>query len=439
MRGLLIAAPSSGAGKTTVTLGLLRALRKRGVSLASAKSGPDYIDPQFHRAALGKDCVNLDAWAMSEGQLSALASQAQSDFLIVEGAMGLFDGSAEAGSGSAADLAATLELPVLLVVDCARMSQSVAALVQGFAQYRPDVAIKGVILNNTGSARHALMIQAALEKIAMPVLGVLPRVKRLSHPSRHLGLVQAQERQDLEDFLDQAGELIAGHVDLDGILEIAGDVASKAEGQSVPPLGQRIAIARDQAFAFVYPHLLDAWQRAGAEVTFFSPLRNDAPAPNADAVYLPGGYPELHAGTLSGAAAFLAGLRYAAKAGALIYGECGGYMVLGNGLVDADGRNHKMAGLLPLETSFANPRRHLGYRLIDATNGPLRGRYRAHEFHFSEALREDGDPLFEAKDAAGKDLGRTGLIQKNVMGSYMHIIAPDAPDEFELSKAGSLP
>lgn len=421
MKGLLIAAPSSGAGKTTLTLGILRALNRKGVSLASAKSGPDYIDPQFHKAATGTDCQTLDAWAMSPAQLASIAST-DHELLIVEGAMGLFDGAGSDAKGSSADLAETLGLPVVLVVDCKGMSHSIAALVSGFANFRKNVTIAGVILNNTGSPRHVSMLKAALEPSGIPILGAFARDPKLALPSRHLGLKQAVEREDLPAYLDSVAHAVDAQIDLDALQALAQPVPEPKPYAPFPPLGQRIAIAQDVAFAFAYPHLLADWRAAGAELSFFSPLENQAPDPNADAIYLPGGYPELHAGRITAAQTFLNALKAADSA--TIYGECGGYMLLGEGLIDKDGTRHKMAGLLPLVTSFEHPERHLGYRRLKALNGHHQGQFNAHEFHYSKALREDGPALFDAYDAQGTPLGKSGLCHGRISGSYMHLISP---------------
>ncbi len=337
----VISAPASGSGKTTVTLGLLRAFSRIN-PIRSAKSGPDYIDPAFHAAATGGPCVNLDAWAMTPDRIRALA--AGTGPLIVEGAMGLFDGAPPAGKGSSADLAKILHLPVVLVIDAGRMAGSVGALAQGFMRYDPDLQVAGVILNNVGSPRHEDMLRAALQDVT--VFGALPRDAALHLGSRHLGLVQAQERPDLEAFLDHAADLVTQHLELTALQKL--DTPRRPAGASprLPPPAQRIAIARDAAFAFAYPHLLNDWHAGGAELHFFSPLADD-PVPDADFIYLPGGYPELHAGRIAANTRFLDSLR---QTKARIYGECGGYMVLGDGLVDADGTRHAMAGLLRLET-----------------------------------------------------------------------------------------
>jgi len=429
MNGLMIAAPSSGCGKTTVTLGLLRALRKRGVAVASTKAGPDYLDPAFHAFASGGSCVNLDPWPMRPGLLRQLAreSTASGAMLVVEGMMGLFDGAAD-GSGSAADLASLLELPVILVVDCAKQSQSVAALVRGFRDHRSDMRIAGVVLNRVGSGRHEAMLRQALGAVGAEVLGVIPRDERLALPERHLGLVQAGEHRDIEGFVEQAAEIVAVGVDLVALQGIAG-LEHQSNFPSIrvprlPPFGQRIAIARDEAFAFAYPHVLDGWRDMGAEISFFSPLADEAPDAAADAVYLPGGYPELNAGRLAVADRFRRGMTEAAARGAAIYGECGGYMVLGEGLTDAAGSRHAMLGLLPLETSFAERRLHLGYRRLQPLAGaPWSTGLVAHEFHYARIVREGQAPrLFAARDAVDEDLGPAGLRVRSVCGAFMHVI-----------------
>ena len=428
MTGLLIAAPSSGSGKTTVTLGLMRALRNRGISLAPGKAGPDYIDPAFHTAASGKICLNYDPWAMRPELLRANAaiSTAGGEALIIEAMMGLYDGAID-GTGSPADLAAMLGLSVVLVVDCGRMAQSVAALVRGYAMHRDDVHVSGVILNKVGSDRHETMLRASLDAIGMPVLGILRQDTALKLPERHLGLVQAGEHGALDAFIEHAAMQIEQGCDLDTILSLAQFCPATDVSARVPPLkplGQKIAIARDVAFAFCYEHLLSGWRRAGSELTFFSPLADEVPADDADAVYLPGGYPELHAGLLAEAGRFKSGMVAARDRGARILGECGGYMVLGEGLVAADGKRYGMLGFLPLATSFAERKRHLGYRRVTPLDpsffdGPMM----AHEFHYATILSEGAaDRLFDTADAAGTPLGPAGLRRGQVAGSFMHLI-----------------
>lgn len=425
-KGLVIAAPSSGSGKTLVTLGLLRALARAGHKVGSAKAGPDYIDPRFHEAATGQPCVNLDAWAMHQDLVAELAVRAAEgkSLLVIEGVMGLFDG-AETGEGSTADLAGLLGFPIILVVDALRQSQSAAALVRGFASHRANCRIAGVIFNKVATDRHESILRTAMEPLGIPVLGCVRNVYELEVPSRHLGLVQAREHQSLERFIETAADMVTAAIDLDGLGMLADGRAAKGpDTAALAPLGQKVAVADDRAFAFTYPHLLASWRRAGAQISVFSPLNDEAPAGDADAIYLPGGYPELHAGTLAANTRFLDGLKAAARAGTLVYGECGGFMVLGDGLTDADGQSHRMSGLLPVVTSFEKRKLHLGYRQLECLGAlPFGSAVRGHEFHYSTLISQgDGDPLFKAADAAGRDLGEIGLRAGRVMGSYAHVI-----------------
>ena len=427
MKGFIIAAPHSGAGKTMITLGLLRAFRKRGVVVVSAKSGPDYIDPQFHKAASGADCVNLDAWAMPPAQLRGLAAGQSGELLIVEGAMGLFDGAPDTenpmGRGSVVDLAEVLGLPVVLVLDAARQSQTAAAVALGLASMRPSVKIAGVILNNIGSRRHADMITRAMAITGIPVLGVVFRQTELHTPSRHLGLVQARENSNLEAFIETAASLTENSIDLDALAGLAGEVRATSQTKGLPPLGQRIAVAQDDAFAFAYPHMLDAWRRAGAEVSVFSPLADEGPIADADAVFLPGGYPELHAGKLASNTKFFAGMQGAKDRNALIYGECGGYMTLGESLTDADGVSHAMLGFLSVSTSFATRKLHLGYRNLEPMTGlPWRGALKGHEFHYASVTARKGTALFGVRNSMDENLPDMGNVDGRVCGSFAHVI-----------------
>jgi cobyrinic acid a,c-diamide synthase len=423
---VIIAAPCSGSGKTVVTLALLRALARSGIAVASAKVGPDYIDPRFHAAATGRACFNLDQWAMrpqTVGHHLARLSE-DAELIVIEGVMGLFDGP-ETGKGSTADLATSLGLPVLLVVDCSHQAQSIAALVSGFARFDSRLNLAGVILNRVSSPRHADLLSSALTAIGMPVVGAIPRVDNLDLPSRHLGLVQAGEHPELDGFLNQAAGIVADTVDLSTIRKLSRPCHGKTSGNTgLEPIGQRIAVANDDAFGFAYPHFIDGWRTAGAEIHPFSPLANQGPDEHADAVFLPGGYPELHGPALSTNADFLSGLRNAARRNALIYGECGGYMVLGDYLIDKQGERHAMAGLLPLGTSFASRKLQLGYRRLEPlTDAPFSQPLRGHEFHFSTIdWQGNADPLFRAGDTADRPLGDIGMRVGSVMGSYAHVI-----------------
>ncbi len=428
-KSFVVAAPASGCGKTLVTLALIRALKDRGMRVASAKAGPDYIDPRFHEAASGRTAYNLDPWAMraatSDGLLDLLGHD--SDLIVIEGVMGLFDGPYR-HRGSTGDLAARLGLPVVLVIDASHRAQSAAALARGFADFRHDVEVAGVILNRTASERHAETCRFALREANIPVLGAVMRDAALTLPARHLGLVQAGEHPELEAFIAGAAERIKVSVDLAAVVRLAREPSTGfQEWQPLAPLGQRIAVAADAAFGFAYPHLLDGWRRQGVEIMHFSPLADEAPSAAADAVFLPGGYPELFAGKLAANTGFLAGLSAAAGRGALVYGECGGYMVLGQGLIDAEGRRHAMAGLLPNETSFAERRLSLGYRHMTHTSPlPFASRLRGHEFHYCTETGSAEEPLFSATDASGGGHSEHGSRLGTVMGSWLHVVDAEA-------------
>jgi len=431
--GLIVASARSGAGKTTVTLGLLAALRRRGLRVQAAKAGPDYIDPVFHAAATGRQSFNLDSWAMHPSLLDALVAETAShaDMLVIEGVMGLFDGieAKSRRTGSTADLAVRFCLPVLLVIDVSGQSQSAAALVRGFTTHDPEVKIGGVVLNRVGSERHRKLVDDAIAALGVPVLGSLPRDEMITLPERHLGLVQAGEHGDLDQRLDHLATIAEIHLDLEAIVRLAVSphLAETEQVTALSPPGSRIALAQDAAFTFVYPHILDGWRRAGAQIVPFSPLADEPPPEHCDACWLPGGYPELHATELASADQFREGLaRFAATRP--VHGECGGYMVLGEVFEDADGISHPMTGLLGHATSFARRNLHLGYReatlLADSPIGAAGLRLRGHEFHYAALVATGNDePLVELADGQGQRLGTSGGRRGRVSGTFFHAIA----------------
>jgi cobyrinic acid a,c-diamide synthase len=431
--GLIIAAAQSGAGKTTITLALVAALRRRGLKVRTAKAGPDYIDPAFHAAASGSAAVNLDSWAMPQALLDILATRAadSADIFVIEGVMGLFDGIAgpPGRNGSTADLAARFRLPVLLVLDVSGQSQTAAAVVRGIAAYDPAVRVAGVVLNRVGSERHRGLVADAMAASGIAVFGAVPRDAMLAMPERHLGLVQAREHADLAARLDRLADMAERHLDLDAILAAAAppELAGTARMSALPPPGQRIALASDQAFSFVYRHVVDGWRRSGAEIVAFSPLADEPPPADCDSCWLPGGYPELHAGALAAARRFRHGLAGFATTRP-VHGECGGYMVLGEGLEAADGGRHAMTGLLGHATSFAARKLHLGYRearLVAAGPlGPAGASIRGHEFHYASLVASgDDEPLVDLIDGQGHTLGKAGGRRGHVTGAFFHAIA----------------
>ncbi|MBB25944.1 MAG: cobyrinate a,c-diamide synthase [Geminicoccus sp.] len=464
-RGLILAAPSSGSGKTSLTFGLLAALRARGTAAQGFKTGPDYIDPQYHRIAADRPCPNLDPWAMRPETILETLQQGSdgADLCLIEGVMGLFDGvpgpaaaantAVAAGIGnnaSTAALANSLDLPVVLIVDAKGQSQSVAALVRGFADFDPSLRLAGVILNRVGSDRHRALLSDALTTHLpnVPVLGAVPRLPWLEWPGRHLGLTLPDELPDMPAQADRLAQLLPGCVDLDALQAAAAALPESPLPTGSPPTGPlktsashtgpahtdpayagpglrfpagaRVAIARDDAFSFVYPH----WLRSGAaRVETFSPLANEAVPESSDFIFLPGGYPELQAERLAAADVFLASLREHHARATPIYGECGGYMVLGQAMT-VNGTHHTMAGLLPVVTHYSEgAARRLGYRSMTAPEDFWAGpRLRGHEFHASTAEELEPANLFNAWDSSDKNLGRQGHRNGNTLGSYLHII-----------------
>jgi cobyrinic acid a,c-diamide synthase len=433
-RGLMIAAPRSGSGKTTATLGLLRAFRRRGVDVVGLKSGPDYIDSAFHAAASGREGVNLDSWAMAPELLAALAARAagQSALALCEASMGLFDGvPAESGrAGTSADVAAALGMPVLLVIDVSGQAQSAAAIVKGCESYDARLKVAGVIANRVGSERHRRLVVGAIEAMGMSVVGALPRNDKVALPERHLGLVQAKETEALDLRLDAIADFIEAHVDCGRVLALASKLAlpsSRLGPPAVRPPGQRIALAHDAAFSFIYPHLVQGWRAAGAEIASFSPLADEAPPFNCDVCWLPGGYPELHARKLAAASRFREGLSRFAETRP-VHGECGGYMALGQSLIDVAGVAHPMAGLLGVETSFEKRRMTLGYRearvASDCALGPAGSVLRGHEFHYATIVATGADdPFAYVRDVYGAPEAPAGSRRGRVTGSFFHVIA----------------
>lgn len=432
-RALIIGAPRSGSGKTSITIGLLRAFTRRGVKVRGVKTGPDYIDPGFHAVATGKSGLNLDSWAMEPALVAHLLQQAAdgTDLLLIESAMGLFDGiPGEVNrSGAAADLARTMGIPVLLVLDVSGQSQTVGALACGFQHYDPAVRIAAVVLNRAGSDRHVRLSGDAIRALGLPLVGAVRRDPSLTLPERHLGLVQASENPEIDGHIERLADAMEAALDLDAILAEASLLAlphASAEKGIAPP-GQRIAIAEDVAFTFLYPHLRDGWRAAGAELKPFSPLANEAPPDNCDVCWLPGGYPELHAGPLAAADHFRSGLARFAETRP-VHGECGGYMVLGESLTDANGQTHRMTGLLSHSTSFAKRQMNLGYRraalIENGLLGPRGTVIRGHEFHYASVSDPGNDRPFAAMaDGEGREVGLAGGRRGLASGTFFHAIA----------------
>ena len=432
-KALIIGAPRSGSGKTSLTIGLLRALSRRGVRVRGIKTGPDYIDPGFHAVATGREGLNIDSWAMDPAMASHLLTRAarDTDLLLIESAMGLFDGipGEPNRSGAAADLSRALGIPVLLVLDVSGQSQTAGAMACGFLHYDPGVRIAAVALNKAGSDRHVRLAGDAIRSLGLPLVGAVRRDGELVLPERHLGLVQAQEHPQVDAHIDRLADAVEAGLDLDAVLTLAAPLmlnATSAEKCLAPP-GQRIAIAEDAAFTFLYPHLRQGWRDQGAELVAFSPLANEAPRADCDVCWLPGGYPELHAEALAAAGNFREGLAHFAL-NHPVHGECGGFMVLGESLTDAAGVTHRMTGLLSHATSFATRKMNLGYRRATLLEDGLLGRkasiIRGHEFHYARITDPGHDaPFATIADGEGREIGPAGGRRGRVTGTFFHAIA----------------
>ncbi|MFT8951302.1 MAG: cobyrinate a,c-diamide synthase [Gluconobacter sp.] len=431
-RAIMIAAPRSGGGKTTATLGILSALRARNIEIQAAKTGPDYIDPAFHEVVTGRSSLNLDSWVMTPELLESMLARAAegADLLVVESAMGLFDGllgPADA-RGAPSDIAARFGIPVILVLDVSGQGQSAAAIAHGFATLDPALHVAGVILNQVASARHLAMAREAILAAGIPVLGAYMRDTTLKLPERHLGLVQAREQDTLKDLLASLRERTEGSLDLDAIMAAAAPLDIEDYGcVAISPPGQRIAVADDAAFSFLYGHVAQSWRNAGAELVPFSPLADQGPDEDCDVCWLPGGYPELHAEQLAVSRHFQSRLVKFSETRP-VHGECGGFMALGEFLEDANGVTHKMVGLLGHGTSFAKRKMNLGYReAILATDCALESKgsiFRGHEFHYARVVQAGADePLATLRDGYGNDLGLAGGCRGLVSGSFFHVMA----------------
>ena len=433
-RALMIAAPRSGSGKTTVTLGLLRAFKRRGVDVVGLKSGPDYIDPAFHAAASGREGVNLNSWAMPPKLLAALAAEAaaKSELALCEASMGLFDGvPAESGrSGASADVAAALGMPVLLVLDVTGQAQSAAAVVKGCGSYDPRLSVAGVIVNRVGSERHRRLVVDAIEAMGIPVLGALPRNDKVALPERHLGLVQAGETHALEARLEAIADFVETHVDCGRVLALAGELEwpspTHAPAALRPP-GQRIALARDAAFSFIYPHLLHGWRAAGAEIVSILAARRRAAAGRLR--------PCLASGRLSGIACRSACGGGAVSRGPKAFRRDAPRAWRVRGLYGARRKPHRRRRRRPSDGGTARRRNQLrqpphdarlsrGRIAADCALGTRGTVLRGHEFHYATIVATGSDdPFAHVRDVYGSADAPAGSRRGRVTGSFFHVIA----------------
>ncbi len=430
MQGIVIAGTHSGCGKTTVTLGILAALAKKGCTVQPFKAGPDFIDTGLHGLITGRPSRNLDLW-MCGGEYVAECfrrNSAGADAAVVEGVMGLYDGNL-----STADLAAALGLPVVLVVDAFGMAESAGAVVNGFASLAPHPGIRGVIFNRVASERHYERVRDSVRDVA--VLGCLPKNPGVEIPHRHLGLVVAEERPFSSEDVDKLADAVLQHIDVDAMLTPARSRGEKedltARGRPVPSPRARIAVARDRAFCFYYEDNLDLLRQAGAEIVSFSPMSDTAVPPDVDALYIGGGYPELYAKELSGNKSMIESVAAFAGRGMAVYAECGGFMYLSQGIYGADGVFYPMAGVFPFKTKMTRRRARLGYREVilreDCIQGGKDAVIRGHEFHYSTIINNTGAPVpglarsYSVRDGSGRYIHDEGYRIKNTLGSYIHI------------------
>ena len=429
MISLVIAAPHSGSGKTTVSLGIMAALIRRGLTVAPFKVGPDFIDPGYHRLVTGRPSLNLDGWICDATFLrkSFARHTAGADVALVEGVMGLFDGvSGSSDEGSTAQAARLVGAPVILVVDSRSQARSAAALVKGFVEFDPRLWVAGVIFNNVGSDNHARILREAVASLpfAIPVFGCLPRDEQLRIPSRHLGLITAQENPLTPEFLDHLATVMEQNLDMDGILTATAGPASLGAPRDEPvlPLSTRIAVARDAAFCFVYEENLRLLREAGAEIVAFSPLSDSALPEGSAGIYLPGGYPELFAEQLGANEPMKRAIRSAVEADIPLYAECGGFIYLTQGITPL----HKFVGLFPVTARMLPRRKALGYREVELTAdsllGPKGTMARGHEFHYSEIteMPPEIERCYRIRKQ-GVDLGEEGFLHRNCLASYVHL------------------
>ena len=431
----LIAAPQSGSGKTTVSLAIMAALGRRGLGVAPFKCGPDFIDPGYHRLVTGRPSINLDGWMCPEAFVRDTfhLHAAGADVAVIEGVMGLFDGiGASAMEGSSAQVAAITASPVVLVVNSRGMAASAAALVRGFSDFDPRVRLGGVIFNNVGSSAHGELLRQALSEALpdVPVFGCIPRDDSLTIPSRHLGLVTAEDNPLPAGYVEHLADLAEQHLDLAGLARLGISEGGKPSPHPHPsplPEGEganiRIAVARDSAFCFVYEDNLRLLREAGAEICAFSPLDDGGLPAGIGGIYLPGGYPELYAERLGANSAMKGAIRAAVENGMPVYAECGGLIYLTEGMADA---TSDFVGVFPLRARMLPKRKALGYRQVDfqadSVAGPAGTVARGHEFHYSE-IGEMPDSIARCYRVSrrGEALGREGYHFRNCLASYIHL------------------
>jgi cobyrinic acid a,c-diamide synthase len=430
-RCLLVAGSHSGVGKTTISLGLMAAFKKRGLKVQGFKVGPDFIDPGHHSRLLGTPSRNLDGWMLSKEYNLATFSQSMcgKDLGIVEGVMGLFDGyDGRSEAGSSGQMAKWLNCPVILVVDASSMARSIAALVHGFQTFDPDLPLEGVIANRVGSQTHARFLAEAMESIPnIAFLGGLPRTEEITIPERHLGLITSDEDPYPIGLFDKLASLMEEHLELDKLYELP---ICRVKSKNIPlpkvsQSGLRLGVARDEAFCFYYQDNLDLLAHFGADLCFFSPVRDSQLPPDVSGLYLGGGYPELFARELGENHSLKIEILAAAQGGMPIFAECGGFMYLTRS-IEVEHRGYPMVGLYPFRTRMLSRRKALGYREVvlkkDSLLGPKGLRARGHEFHYSELINGtvEGADLYQVSNRKGMEVEPDGFMAYNTLAGYIH-------------------
>lgn len=423
--GFLVAGTSSGSGKTTVTLGLMAAFRKRGLSVAPFKCGPDFIDPGLHTLVTGEISRNLDRWMAGDDfcRWSFHQNSTHHDLSIVEGVMGMFDG----GASSSAQLSHLLQIPLVLVIDVRSMAESAAAIVHGFSTLNPKTPVAGVILNRIGSKRHLQLVEDAIDQLHnIEVLGHLPRDIDFTIPSRHLGLLTGEEAPLSQEAISKLADQIERYIDLDRILNMSSRIKRSALSPPLLPIQEtpkcRIGVARDKAFCFYYEDTFDILRSCGAEIVFFSPLTDTTLPPDLDGLYLGGGYPELYARELSENRSMIAQIQNWIRSDRVVYAECGGFMYLTRGIYDHDDQFHTLVGAFPTQARMQTRRASLGYREVTTTKATCFGApgqiLRGHEFHYSsiEEMGAEVDTVYQLSSG-----GTEGYLTHRTLGGYMHL------------------
>ena len=410
---IIFSATSSGCGKTTIVAGILAALKNRGIKSQPYKIGPDYIDPGYHRVASGNAVHNLDSWLVPPEKLKQIffETSRNADVSIIEGVMGLYDGGSN-GISSTAEISKLLDVPVILILDVKSQGISAAATAFGFKNFDPNVKFAGVILNRVGSDSHRKMIEDELKKIGIESFGALKRDESLKIPERHLGLVTASESDEIFESIEKIRIAVENQIDIDKILESIGF-------EKKP----RIAVARDEVFSFYYPESLSVLEKFGAELVFFSPLR-DEKIPECDGLIIGGGFPEMFAEQLEKNSTMRESILQASKNFLPIIAECGGFMYLSKSITDFDGRSFEMAGVFETSVEMEKKLQTVGYisatLQIDSIIGLTGDKFHAHEFHFSKEIESNKNPLFECERVRNGQKYFAGRVEKNTIGSYLH-------------------